>query len=296
MSSFIDVDSIYRNRIEFPNPCDFKIVTNEMASWVKSTRTSSYTPDNSMLHCLQLERFQMPYPRAEVFTTNIVTPASVDAAGLFTTATAHGLNVNDIIELIDDINVTSMKRGTQYKVLTTPLATTFTIGLDAPVPATITAITAQIFGNNTCRFALITPAIQALVAAAKNVMKQPALYINIECDSGMYRDTNTLCSMHGVNRNQKFVAVLDYVTYDAQGQGVWCVYKCNMQQTMRFKIGEELKVTVTDRYGDVITCFTDTKIDERPNEYVQTLFTFTIESLIRNNLIIDAATSKMQHI
>ena len=46
MASFVDLDSIWRDREMFPNPCDYQLTPSQVDSWFRSARTVRAFPAN----------------------------------------------------------------------------------------------------------------------------------------------------------------------------------------------------------------------------------------------------------
>lgn len=261
MPNVIDIDSYYRDRNIYPNPCDFSITPGQVKEWVKTTRSKEYTADRTILHSVELDRLSMPYPRVELYADVIVSADSIVAGtGLVTFPSAHGLADEDIVECLDD--VAPFVRGRQYYVDVIGL-NTMTLSLAVPLTAILPASTMTFNPiRNKLRFAVVYSVplnidIRQTLVNGLSFLNIPKIYVDIDVDAGTFRNQDTIASIDGYHRNDKFVATLDVVQNDSDGAPVWLHYKTKTPQVMRFKMGEPLKIKLSDRSGDAITVFND---------------------------------------
>ena len=82
MSTFIDVDSTYRDYTTYPNICNFVITSEQMRSWPKEPRqvtSHNSRPGSRMLEfsqSLQIKTLTLPYATC-TYTYGLVTPSVV---------------------------------------------------------------------------------------------------------------------------------------------------------------------------------------------------------------------------
>lgn len=47
MASFIDLDSLWRDRYTYPNPCDYEVTPGQLTTWIRAAREIKSTPNNT---------------------------------------------------------------------------------------------------------------------------------------------------------------------------------------------------------------------------------------------------------
>lgn len=276
MSNFVDLDSIYRDRLEYPNPCDYKVTATQVKEWSRNTRSKDYSVDNSLLHTCRIDSLLMPYPRVELFG-DIIEITSV-ALAVFT-LNGHPFSTNDIIESLDATTGNQIVPKTQYEINVID-ANTFNIraiggGANISIPA-------QTFNaRNSLRVVKVTAAVQTALTNALQLLQEPRLYIDFDCET--YKNIDVLSSMYNTHRMDKFVMTYDKIQYDDKGRGMWVIYKTKSTPTIRFQIGDPLIVKISDRYGSPIDWFNDNSTTTLPNPDKQTLLTLSVTPYLRDN-------------
>jgi len=67
MSSFIDLDSLHRDRVAYPNPCDYELTPSQVTTWFRSAREVRATAPNANTRPVEfvteisIVHFTMPY-------------------------------------------------------------------------------------------------------------------------------------------------------------------------------------------------------------------------------------------
>jgi len=107
----------------------------------------------------------------------------------------------------------------------------------------------------------------------------PRIYINFS--SREYKDTRLINTIDGRLPESKFICQFDKVQSDSLGNPIWIHYKCEMEQTMRFKRDDTIILELTSRDGNTLPQ-NDNPPDQDPNPDVQTLLTFEVTPYIRD--------------
>lgn len=287
MPNVIDLDSLYRDRVQYPNPCDYTILPSQMNEWVRSTRSYDTNVDQTLLHTVSVDTLTLPYPRIELFADTIVDVHLADNGTATFTSTGHPLADGDIVEALD--NVSPFTRGHRYQVFGVA-GNDFQLSEVGNGGTGIITPTNRDFDgtvHNRLRFALVKSLSVDIRSALDNAMallRLPKIYVNISIENSTMRDQDTLASIENHHRNDKFVMRLDVVQNDEDGQGLWLHYISTIPQMFRFKIGEPLRIQISDRRGVAIDVFNDSATSTTyPDPLKQTTLTFRITPLIQDN-------------
>src|SRR5258706_3945982 len=103
MATFIDLDSIWRDRQAYSNPCDYQLTPEQVATWTKSVREVRALPQNAnerpldFVSAINLLGTTLPYPRIELFASRLITIDSITNSDTLTTLDPHNLAVGDIV-------------------------------------------------------------------------------------------------------------------------------------------------------------------------------------------------------
>jgi hypothetical protein len=296
MSSTVDLDSVYRIREEYPSPCDYTLSPTQIQDWTKSIRNTNYSPDQTLLHTLTIDVLSLPYPRVELFADTIVYSESITSAGVIT-ATNHSLSDDDVVEVLD--SVAPFVRGQQY-IVKYVSPNSFSVSLNTSAGTYVGTAVDQAFTSvrNQLRFALVTAGVQLKLEDAMMLLKMPRLYLNVEPITATYRNQDTMSSINGVHRNDKFSMIQDTIQYDDNGQGLWIHYRSLIPQITRYTLGQPIHIRISDRGGKTISYFDDDKNSTSfPDVQKQTLLTFNVTPFVMdNNYVPDAIVSKAMHL
>jgi hypothetical protein len=290
MPNVLDLDSVFRDRVQHPSPCDYVIQPSQIKEWIKTTRGTGYKVDQTVLHTMKVDSLTLPYPRVELFADTIVNvDSAVNATSLLLSA-GHTLAVNDIVECLD--SVAPFVRGKQYQVITVAIpGTNFQLGEIGTATTAIITPTNRTFSgvHNQLRFALVTSAVSTALSNALAVLKLPKIYLDVDHENGTIKNQDTMASIDAYHRNDKFVMTLDTTQYDENGQGVWLHYATLLPQIIRFKMGDPVRVRICDRRGVPISVFDDSSTSATyPDPFKQTLISLSMIPFIQDNNYVDA--------
>jgi len=137
MATYIDLDSVWRDRSAFPNPCDYSLTPEQVATWTKSVREVRALPQNAnerpldFVSSINVLGATLPYPRVELFATRFVIVDNITGSNTFNTLVAHGLTINDVLITSSPGFTLSngVGREVEYHVVATPSATSFQVSL-----------------------------------------------------------------------------------------------------------------------------------------------------------------------
>lgn len=291
MPNIIDLDSVFRDRVQYPSPCDYIVQPSQIKEWVKTTRAVGYKVDKTILHTMKIESLTIPYPRVELYADVIIsTDSAVNGTSLLLSA-GHTLVVGNIVECLD--TVLPFVRGKQYVVVAISAGVNFQLAEVGSVTPLITATDRTFTGvHNRLRFAYVatnaasaaTSPILTALSNALTVLKLPKLYVDIDHENGTIKNQDTMASIDSYHRNDKFVMTLDTVQYDENDQGLWLHYTCETPQIIRFKMGEAIRVRICDRRGVPLSVFDDSRDSTTyPDSFKQTMMTLHIVPFIQDN-------------
>lgn len=109
MATFIDLDSTYRNFVDYPNPADYVVEDKQVRDWIREARqvtAFSNRPGNKVIEFMQtveIEGFTLPYT-AITYTNSVGTVITTHTADLQRIyLDVHTLQYNDLrmIQSID---------------------------------------------------------------------------------------------------------------------------------------------------------------------------------------------------
>jgi len=279
MATFIDLDSVWRERQTYPNPCDYQLLPSQIASWPRAGRDVNSLPKNpnerphDFVTSINMLTVTLPYPRIELYAKSSVIIDSI-LANVVTTVDPHGLVDGDIIMTSAAFyRHYGLDRNVEYHVInSTP--TTFQLSL-TPAGAAITLTNGT--GINLVA-AVISAADYAEVIAANNVARQlvdfPRLYIDFR--SKLYNDTRCLRTINGNLPDAKFVLGIDRIQINDVGMPIWLHYKVTPEQVIRFKRDDCMIVRIMTRDGTTIPFFTEPDLMVPTNPLKQTLLTVEV--------------------
>lgn len=293
MSTYIDLDSVWRDRSAFPNPCEYSLTPEQVATWTKAVREVRAIPQNAnerpldFVSAINLLGATLPYPRVELFAHNFIEVDNISGGNTFNTLTAHGLAVNDIVITSSPGFTISngVGREVEYHVVNIPTPTSFQVSLTPGGPV-------QAFTNGTGlempMAVLGDPAdptsdyasVSTATAAAKQLVGFPRIYIDIH--THRYNDPRCIRTIGGILADAKFVLVMDKVQYSDDLQPLWIHYRSHGEQVMRFKRDDPLTVRFMTRDGSTIPFFSETDLTVPTNPAKQTLITINNTPYVRD--------------
>lgn len=284
MTSFVDLDSFWRDRSAYPNPCQYELTPGQVALWTASSREVRALPQNpnsrplDFVDAISIISASLPYPRIELFASTSVTLISV-SSNTFTADSPVALN--DIIMTSSPgfSNSVGLVRNVEYHVIN-PVGNTFQLSLTQGGAAVT-------FTNSTginLEVAVISPAdyadVIANTEAAISLVSFPRIYLDFHCK--MYPDTRLLNTNNGVLQDAKFVLGIDRVQIDDNATPIWIHYKSHGEQVMRYKRNEPVTIRFMTRDGTTIPFFEEDDLTIVTNPNKQSLITLSVTPYIRD--------------
>lgn len=262
--SYINIDSSFRDKNNYPNPFHFTVLENQVETWLKLGGCKQKEEA-----IVKIERMTIPYPRIELFSDTFIEVASV--AGATLTSIAHGLADNDIVEvIITPLTTSPFAYGAQYLVneLTADTFELLPVGGGA---AFSTTPNQTYGGKNRLQLALVsniasggTKNFQTAVIAAREILKVPQIFVDFY--SKRYNDLDLIDTIGGAVRNAKFIAYTNQslIQRDEYEHPVWIHYICDTPQVLRFKKNDAVLIRLQDRTGRTINIYPEAPIDDQP--------------------------------
>ncbi len=284
MSNFLDLDSLYRERDVYPNPCDYEVGSSQIKTWLEKAREVRSKFNKEFICTITIKNLVLPYPRAELFSSYIVNADSIDNTlnPERIAAAGHTLVTGDIVEVIDEI--APFKRNIRYKVS----ATNFSAGnyfalnhIGSTLDLAVTALKQTFTTRNQFRIALLTTNEQQQLQDALSILSIPRLYIDFNCKQ--YSDINMLYTIDGYHPTAKFVVTRSKTETDESGRELWIHYSSDMAQTMRFKRNDQVRIRISDRGDRTIDVFNDTRLSDQADPMKQTMVTLSVIPYFRDN-------------
>lgn len=286
MSSFIELDSFWRDRSAYRSPFNYEVTPDQIYTWNKFSRETRNLPttpckrSTEFVATVNVKVLTIPYPRAELFGDTHFA-SLIDAAGGISINPLITVAAGDIVEAMDTNG--DIIRGTQYEISAVVPLTSFTL-IRIGGGALTTISQSYNNTNNMLRFIIVrsvTNNIDILneLESAREILKMPRLYIDFHCRR--YNDTDYVNSNGRFLRNIKFVAIFDKFQCDENLRPVWIHYKCDMEQTFRFLRNDPVVLTISGRDGNPISEFIETN-NNIVNPLKQTMITFCITPYTRD--------------
>lgn len=283
MSSYVDLDSFWRDRSAYTNPCEYQLTASQVSMWTQSAREVRPLPQNpnsrplDFVDAISVISATLPYPRIELFAP-LITLLSV-SGNTFTSDSAVSL---------DDIIMTSspgffssvgLKRNVEYHVIN-PIGNTFQLSLTqggAAVAFTdATGIDLQVAVISTADYADII----ATTEGARQLVTFPRIYLDYHCK--LYNDVRLINTNNGVLQDAKFVLGIDKVQFDDNATPIWIHYKAHGEQVMRYKRNEPVVIRFMTRDGTTIPFFDEDDLNVVTNPNMQTLITLNVTPYVRD--------------
>jgi hypothetical protein len=288
MANHIELDSVFRDRQAYSDPCNYDVTAEQIATWIGSTREVRALPQNpgerplDYVSSLDLRYAVLPYPRIELFAPTLIILDNISGGNTLNTILPDGLAINDIVMTSSPGFTVSngIQRNVEYHVVATPTPTSFQVSLTQGGPV-------QTFTNGTglnLELAVITPANYAAVTTLNNTAALltifPKIYVDIH--SELYKDIRRINGIGGVLSDAKFALVIDRIQHDDNLTPVWIHYKSHCEQVMRFKRNYPLHVRFMTRDGSTIDFFDEADLTVPINPRKQSLLTVIETPYIRS--------------
>lgn len=304
MSTYIDLDSVWRDRSAFPNPCEYSLTPEQVATWTKSAREVRALPQNAgerpldFVAALNLLGATLPYPRVELFATRFVEVDSI-ILNTFNTLAPHGLLVNDIVITSSPGFTISngIGREIEYHVIATPTPVSFQVSLlpggaiQSFTNGTGLEMTLAVMGdpaNPLSDYATVS----AQTSAAKQLVSFPRIYIDIH--SYRYNDPRCIRTIGGVLADAKFILVMDKVHYGDDLQPLWIHYRSHGEQVMRFKRDDPLFIRFMTRDATTIPFFIESDLSVPTDPFKQTMLTINNTPYLRDAIFANHMVEPIQ--
>lgn len=291
MSTYIDLDSVWRDRQAYPNPCDYQLVPSQVDTWVKSVREVRALPQNAnerpldFVTSIHIIGATLPYPRIELYAPRLIIIDSI-TSGVLTTIIPHGLTTGDIVMTSSPGYASSsgIQRNVEYHVIVlTP--TTFQIELSPGsgalplINGTGIDLEMAVIDDPLIPNSNYTSVITAWVSGLK-LIDFPRIYLDFH--SHRYNDARFLKTIDGVLGDAKFVLITDRVQFDDNLKPVWVHYKSSGEQVMRFKKDDPMVVRFMSRDGTTLPFFSEPDLNILTNPNKQTMITVMCTPYLRD--------------
>lgn len=284
MSSFVDLDSFWRDRSAYTNPCQYELTPGQVALWTVSAREVRAIPQNPNLRPLDFVdsiaviSASLPYPRVELFAPTLITLLSV-SGNVFTADAPAALNDVIMTSSPGFANSVGLGRNVEYHVIN-PAGNTFQLSLTQGGAAVAftdsTGINLEVADISVADYADVI----ADTDAAIKLVSFPRIYLDFHCK--MYPDTRLLNTNNGVLQDAKFVLGIDRVQFDDNATPVWIHYKSHGEQVMRYKRNEPVTIRFMTRDGTTIPFFDEDDLGLVTNPNKQTLITLIVTPYLRD--------------
>lgn len=283
MSEYLTIDSIYRDRVSYPNPCDWQLTESQVANWFKYAREVRALPQSANKRPLEfvtstiVHSLTLPYPRVSLYATESILVTSIDVTGTIFTADSplpSWFIVGASIQSGTNSNgITTYKTYFVNSILT---PTTFTLDVvDPPVGPVVFSP-----GSNlNIPFYNYTASVEAELTDALQLLTYPRIYLNYY----QFHDDNQLVfSIDSIHREVKFVFTHDRHQYDNQGNPIWIHYRCLFDQVMRINRDHPPVFRITNRSDNILPFFIDTDDSVPANPDKQMLIDISLTPYIRD--------------
>ena len=292
MSTFIDLDSVWRDRSAYPNPCDYGLTPDQISTWCRSTREVRPLPSGpnerplDFVNSISLISLTLPYPRIEIFATRTIIVDSIDTNTL-ATVDPHGLVVGDIVMTSSPgfASSSGILRNVEYHVISTATPTTFQVSL---LPAGVAVNLINGTGLNLTLAVLTAATYDDVIGALDNGVRLvtfPRLYIDFH--SLRYNDTKLINTNGGRLADAKFVVGIDRVQLDDNLTPTWIHYRSHGEQVYRFKRDDPVILRIFTRDGTTVDFFSEPDLSVMTNPAKQSMLTFNIVPFIKDGRFVN---------
>ncbi len=286
MSTYIDLDSVWRDRQIYTNPCSYELSPGQTDTWAKEPRVVSALPKNAnerpldFTNSINVVSVTLPYPRIELFASQFIVVVNI-VAGVLDTVVDNGLVDGDIVITSSPGYGASsgIQRNVEYFVTTTT-SSTFTLSLTSG-GAALPLVNGSGIG---LEMAVIPAAsyddIITQWYAALQLLDFPRIYLDFH--SKRYADVRFLKTINGILADAKFVLFIDRVQFDDTLTPKWIHYKSSGEQVMRFKRDDPMIVKLMTRDGTTIPFFNESDLNVATNPNKQTMITVNVTPYLRD--------------
>lgn len=285
MSTFIDLDSTYRNRELFANPCHYVLSGEQVQSWLRSSRTVVPLPNRSQAfpsdftNSVQIVSLVLPYtpetaalPRVyldfhcnkyhDKFLVQSIDSRQADTKFICSFDKVQcddNIATQQAYAVIGPVTITATSRGFSGNGIVVTFTDTGTLSVSSSSSSTFLVT----FDSATSTPANVVSAINAYIAAHPEVS---GLVANVTDPSppALFTTTGTFTLSGGV------------------GKEAWIHYKCGMEQVMRFARDDTVYFSIMDSLNTVIP-ITDNALPSPVNPARQVYCTFEITPYYRDN-------------
>jgi hypothetical protein len=300
MSIFIDCDSVWRDRQQYPNPMDYQLTAKDIETWTRSGRTVRSVPQNpnerplDFASSIEIRAASLPYPRIELFATESVVVDSVDTTATLFSVDPTGLAVGDVVMTSTPFGLSGINRNVQYWVIATPTPTSFQVSLTQGGPQ-YTQLVVGGPGLN-IELSIIPPAdydtIMAQLNEALLLLTYPRIYLDFHCNT--YKDAYLIRTAGGRLADSKFILFQERIQLDDRQTPVWIHYICRFEQVMRFKRDDVIALRFFTRGGSTIEFFNEPNLDVPTNPLKQSILTFEIKPYLRDAAFVHHSADPIQ--
>lgn len=290
MSTFIDLDSVWRDRQAYPNPCNYELTPDQVDTWVKSVREVRALPQNAnerpldFVSSISVVNLTLPFPRIELYAPRLITISSISFGVL--TSIGHDLTTGDILMTSSPGYAlsTGIQRNIEYHVIVLS-PDTFSLEL---IPGTSALSLINSTGIMLEMAVIDNPLspnsnyeqVTTNWRSGLKLLEFPRIYLDFH--SRRYNDTRFLKTIKGVLADAKFVLTIDKTQFDDSLAPKWLHYKSCGEQVMRFKRDEPVVFTVMSRDGTTIPFFIESDLEVPTNPNKQTMLTVMCTPYLRD--------------
>jgi len=284
MSVTYFIDSVERDRQQYPDPLNYTLDASQVLTWPRSTKEIKSIPSShaknpldfaSTVHLLSV---QIPFPRPELYG-DIITATSIGAANELVFPDPHGLAAGDRIW-------TSSNNGAPYGVpVDLPL---YVVG---PVTPTTFSISTSLGGvplaigpatTLSLEFVIYTTAVQVLYEDSRVVLTSPVLLFKIRCVT--YKDNRNIRCLNGTHGNSTHILFRGGVTQGTSGAPAFIEWIAKAEQTQRWKLDDVIQFEFETRDGRVLDVFKESPDDQlkEKDPTRQSIISFIVTPFVRD--------------
>lgn len=287
MSTYVDLDSVWRDRSNYTNSCSYQLTPNQVSTWNRSTREVIPLPANpnsrplDFVNSIHVISASLPYPRIELYAKSFVT---VDSIATNILSTAQVIADNQILMTSSPgyANTIGILRNVEYHIVNAniPNPGDFQLALtQGGAPITLSDSTGANLVLSQISLADYVDIMAALQSAIQ-LVSYPRIYLDFY--SLQYRSIRLLNTNNGVLPDAKFVLGIDRVQYDDKLTPVWIHYKSHGEQVYRYKRDDPVIIRFMTRDGSTIPFFDEPDLTIPTNPTKQTLITLNVTPYIRD--------------
>ena len=288
MTTYIDLDSVWRDRPANTNPCNYQLTAKQIDTWTSSARDTKAIPSNpnerplDFVNSVVLIAATLPYPRIEIFAPFNITVDSITGGNTINTVGNHNLAVNDIVMTSSPGFAASngIQRNVEYHVIAPITPTSFQVSLTQGGPAVAlidgTGLNLEMGAIPLALYQTVMDNLQS----AEALVTFPRLYVNFH--SNYYNDTRLLNTIGGVLADAKFVIGIDKVQFDNTARPIWIHYKAQGEQVFRFKRNDTVHLQFMTRDGSIVNFFDEPDLAVPTDPSRQSLVTFGLTPYLKD--------------